>query len=69
MSDSLENIICIIETSHWLACKLRDFTNEDYMENIILEISDRTYEILTNSRTSIESIDNILNGLKDWVIN
>lgn len=69
MSDSLENRICIVETSRWLACKLRDFTNEDYLENIILEISDRTYEILTNSRTSLESIDNILNGLRDWIIN
>jgi hypothetical protein len=69
MSDSLENIICIIETKSWLACKLQDFTNEDYIENIILEISDRTYEILTNQKTSLESIDNILNWLKDWVIN
>lgn len=69
MSDSLENQICIIETNHWLACKLKNFTDEDYLENIILEISDRTYEILTCQRTSLESIDNILNWIKNWFIN
>lgn len=67
--DNLYNEICIIETNHWLACKLKEFTEEDYVKNIITSVSDRTYEILINQKTTLEKIEEILNGVKDWNIN
>lgn len=69
MPYNLDTTICIIENQTWLACKLKDFTSKDYMENIVVSISYKTYEILTSQKTSLETIDELLNWIKNWFIN
>jgi hypothetical protein len=66
MSDAFENQICIVENEKWLSVKFRDFLDSDYLENIVTYVSDRTYEILTSHRTTIEQIEDILIWIKNW---
>lgn len=62
----LDNIIAINPDT--LSVKFDDITDEDYIHSVVLEITDRTMEILMSSKTPLEEVQDIIKNILDWVI-
>lgn len=64
---NLDNIIAINTETFYP--KFKNITEEDYLEQVVTTVSDRTLEILMRQSTSLEEIQNICKLIVEWKMN
>jgi len=63
MQSDLHNYVCIDQNN--LNIRFKNISDRDKIEKIVVEVNDRLYSILTDTRTPMTEINNLICNLLD----